>query len=140
MIAKLTRKRYGPIGVDLGSRSIKLIQFSADHTRMVDSVRWELPVVDRAASDDTASRWDAFAAALWGAREGRNFRGRDAVVCMGAPELFAQNVRVAKVTGTEMGRLVQQEAAGRLPFPPPRRKSDFSKQLTSDKAKPHGAK
>lgn len=117
MIAKLTRKRHGPIGVDLGSRSIKLIQFSADQSRIVDAVRWELPVDESPAADSSAQRWDALAAALRRAREGRNFRGRDAVVCLGAPELFAQNVRVAKAAGTEMSRLVQQEAAGRLPFP-----------------------
>ena len=61
--------------------------------------------------------WHAFGAALRRAREGRNFRGREAVICLGAPELFVQNVRLAKVPGAEMERLVRQEAAGRLPFP-----------------------
>ena len=33
------------------------------------------------------------------------------------PELFVQNVRLAKAPSSEMERLVRQEAAGRLPFP-----------------------
>jgi type IV pilus assembly protein PilM len=116
MIAKLKRKRFGPIGVDLGSRSIKLIQFSGDQSRIVDAVRWELPL-DEEAAESTDQRWQAIGNALRRAREGRNFRGREAVVCLGAPELFVQNVRVAKVPSPEIQRVVNQEAAGRIPFP-----------------------
>lgn len=116
MIAKLTAKRYGPIGVDLGSRSIKLIQFSADQSRVIDAVRWELPGENEAAVP-AKHPWEAIAPALRRARERRNFRGSDAVICLGAPELFVQNIRVAKAPAGEMHRLVQQEAAGRLPFP-----------------------
>ena len=39
MISLLTKQRYGPIGVDIGSRSVKLVQFSADHSRLLDAAR-----------------------------------------------------------------------------------------------------
>ncbi len=117
MIARLKRKRFGPIGIDLGSRSVKLIQFNADQTRVLDAVRWELPIDDEPRADVPKHPWQAFGAALRRAREGRNFRGREAVICLGSPELFVQNVRLAKVPSAEMERLVRQEAAGRLPFP-----------------------
>jgi type IV pilus assembly protein PilM len=117
MIASLKRKKFGPIGIDLGSRSVKLIQFSADQSRVLDAVRWELPIEENAQSDTPKHPWHAFGPALRRTREGRNFRGREAVICLGAPELFVQNVRLAKAPSSEMERLVRQEAAGRLPFP-----------------------
>ncbi len=114
MISRFKPQRPSPIGIDLGSRSVKLIQFSADRTRVLDAVRWDLPDGEPTKPEQ---RWAQFGEALRQARHGRNFRGRDAVVCLGAPELFVQNVRVAKVLGAELERLVNQEAAARLTFP-----------------------
>jgi len=116
MVSWLTKKNYGPIGVDLGSRSVKLMQFSADQTRLLDAVRWEIP-----GSDDPEmsgeERARQLTAAIRQAREGRKFKGRDAVLCLGAGDLFVQNIRVPKATGSELSKLVQQEASGRIPFP-----------------------
>jgi type IV pilus assembly protein PilM len=55
--------------------------------------------------------------AIQRAREGRNFRGREAVFCLRAGDLFVQNLRVPKAEGAELARLVHGEAAGRMPFP-----------------------
>src|SRR5690606_22263646 len=49
--------------------------------------------------------------------EGRHFRGRDVVVCLGMRELFVQNIRIPKVAPEEMEKVLKQEAANRLPFP-----------------------
>jgi type IV pilus assembly protein PilM len=113
MISRLTSRRAGPIGLDIGSQCVKLIQFSADQTRVIDAVRWELPAP---ASSTSAERWRQIAAAVRQARERRHFRGREAVIGLGLPELFVQNVRVAKGTAGELERAVRNEAAGRLPF------------------------
>ncbi len=56
------------------------------------------------------------AEAIRHAREGRDFRGRDAVLCLGAGSLFVQNMRVAQASGDELTKIVHFEAAGRLPF------------------------
>ena len=109
-----SKKRYGPIGIDLGSRSIKLMQFSADQTRLIDCVHWELP-----ARVDTATPAEfglLLTEAIHQAREGHKFRGHDAVICLGARELFVQNIRVPKGPAADLEKLVQQEAASRVPF------------------------
>lgn len=54
--------------------------------------------------------------ALNQALEGRRFQGRDAVLCMDTHDLLLANVRIAKQVGVDMDRLVQQEAAARIPF------------------------
>jgi type IV pilus assembly protein PilM len=127
MIKMLKTRSHGPIGVDIGSRSVKLLQFNADRTRVLDAARRELPSPVGGAEELTDQPKDPQAGtdhriatlveALRGAREGGNFRGRDAVVCLGAGELHVHNVRLPKSTPDEMERLVHQEAANRLPFP-----------------------
>ena len=123
MINVLTTRRTGPIAIDIGSRSVKLLQFNGDRTRVVDAARQELPTLDVAGKQksseqfDVAQRMEAVAQAVRVAREGRNFRGREAVVCLGARDLFVQSVRIPKAPPEELGRLVEQEMSNRLPYP-----------------------
>lgn len=107
--------KCGPIGVDLGTRSVKLVQFSEDGKRLLDAVRWELPSMDDSTS--AAQQDKQLVDSLRLARDGRKFKGRDAVICLGPRELYVQNIRVPKASGAELERTVRQEAASRLPFP-----------------------
>jgi len=115
MVSWPLKRRYGPIGVDIGARSVKLVQFSADHSRLLDAARWDVPATPDEAGSERCQK--KIVDALKQVRDGRGFRGRDAVLCLNHQDLFLQNVRVPKVEGPEMQRLVQQEAASRLPFP-----------------------
>jgi len=99
--------------VDIGSRSVKLVQLSADRARIRDVVCWDLPAV---TSADPASRSRQLVDMLTQAREGRAFRGRNAVFCLGTAELFIQNMRVPQTTGDELRQVVEKEATSRLPF------------------------
>lgn len=113
MVGWLPRQRCGPIGVDIGSRSIKLVQLDAARTALHETARWDLPTESTANPD---RRDERLVEAIQHAREGRNFRGRDAVLCLGAGNLFVQNLRVAQATGDELTKIVHFEAAGRIPF------------------------
>jgi len=114
MIRRIKPQRPGPIGIDFGSRSVKLIQLGSDRTRVIDAVRWD---ISGDQPREPKQRREQLAIALKKAREGRAFRGRDAVICLSAPELLVQNVRVAKVPSAELDRLVRQEAAARVSYP-----------------------
>lgn len=113
MISLLTRRKTGPIGVDIGARSIKLVQFSGDRTRLIDACRWDLPDVPEDASPQEQN--DRIVEGLRLALDGRAFRGREAVICLNDRQLFLQNIRVRK-DGTDFDRLVAQEAASKVPF------------------------
>ncbi|MBN2217965.1 MAG: pilus assembly protein PilM [Pirellulales bacterium] len=113
MVGWTKRQGAGPIGVDLGSRSIKLVQLSVDRTRVRDAVCWDLPLV---AASDPASRERQMVDMLTQAREGRDFRGRDAVFCLNTADLFIQNMRVPQTSGDQLRQVVEKEAAGRVPF------------------------
>ncbi len=112
MLRLLTARSYSPIGVDIGSQSVKLLQFNADRRRVIDAARREF-----SAPMDSKDRVPGLASAIRAARESRNFRGREAVLALGGRELFVQNIRLPKAAPGETEKLLRQEAAGRLPFP-----------------------
>ncbi|NQU24594.1 MAG: pilus assembly protein PilM [Candidatus Nealsonbacteria bacterium] len=113
MVGWTTKSRCGPIGVDIGSRSVKLLQFDAQRTAVAEAARWDLPL-EPPAND--RQRDAQIVEAIARAREGKGFRGRKAVFCLGAGDLFVQNLRVPQASGDELTKIVLCEAAGRLPF------------------------
>ncbi len=112
MVGWIAKRRSSPIGVDIGSRSVKLLQFDAGRSQVLAAARWDLPL----DGPDQGQNDEQIVEAILRAREGRNFRGREAVFCLGAGSLFVQNVRVAPASGEELKKLVHIEVAGRLPF------------------------
>lgn len=105
-----------PIGIDIGSRSVKLVQFSRDLSRIIDTARWDMPSLpEDSAADEQPT--DRFVEAIKRAREGREFRGKDVVICLNDRQLFLQNIRVPKGDSSAVDLAVHQEAAGRIPFP-----------------------
>jgi len=113
MVGWTLKPRCGPIGVDIGSRSVKLLQFDVHRTAVTEAARWDLPFDPPA---DDRQRDDRIVEAIVRAREGRSFRGRKAVFCLAAGDLFVQNLRVPQASGDELTKIVHCEAAGRLPF------------------------
>ncbi len=113
MVGWIGKRRCGPIGVDIGSQSVKLLQFDSTRAHVHEAARWDLPLEE---SDTAGPRDDQIVNAICRAREGRAFRGRRAVLCLGAGSLFVQNIRVQQASGDELRQIVHREAAGRLPF------------------------
>jgi type IV pilus assembly protein PilM len=131
MVALWTGKRLGPIGIDLGSRSVKLVQLSRDGTQLIEAARADLPLgfgASQGAADFKPEKESSssigcsnltkeLSKALRQAREGRKFRGREVVLCLGPRELYVQNMRVPKGPPAELEHVIRQEAEPRLPFP-----------------------
>jgi type IV pilus assembly protein PilM len=113
MISLLPLRRAGPIGVDIGSNSVKLLQLSADRRQVLESVCWELP---RGEDGLPVRTEETIFQTLCRARQARHFRGREAVLALGAEELFIQNLRLPESKGESLEKLIFNEAASRLPF------------------------
>ena len=111
MLPLFNLRRAGPIGVDLGSRSVKMVQFSADRKQLIAAGRWEFP-----ASTSPENHAEEVAKTIERGLSERKFVGRNVVLCLGDKELVLQNIRVPKSEGAELDRHVAQEAAGRVPF------------------------
>ena len=52
MVGWLAKRRFGPIGVDVGSRSVKLLQFDAEQRRVLEAARWDLAPTDPSNAAD----------------------------------------------------------------------------------------
>ncbi|HTN74869.1 MAG TPA: pilus assembly protein PilM [Pirellulaceae bacterium] len=115
MVRWLTTNRYSPIGIDVGTRSVKLVQFTADQKELVEISRAELAAGDlRALTSEVYA--ERVADAISRAREGRNFRGKNIVLGLSDRDLYLQNIRVPRCDGPELERVIMQEAAGRIPY------------------------
>ena len=98
MFRWLPRRRYSPIGIDLGARSIKLVQLTGDRCQLVDAARVELPPLgERPTPEQQATR---LVESLKKGLDGRAFKGRDAVVCLNDRQMFLQSVRVPGPSST----------------------------------------
>src|SRR5262245_18240230 len=114
MVRWLPTRRSSPIGIDIGTRAIKLVQFSGDHSRLIEAARIELPTLAEGAT--TEQQAERIAQGLCRGLADREFRGRDAVVCLSDKQLFLQSLRVPKQAAEALDQQVAQEAAGRVPF------------------------
>jgi type IV pilus assembly protein PilM len=114
MVRWLPKRRYSPIGIDIGARSLKLVQLSGDRSRLVESARIELPALPDEATPE--QQWERTAEALARGLADREFRGRQAVLCLSDRHLFLQSVRVPKQASGSIDHHVEKEAAGRVPF------------------------
>src|SRR5262245_32581322 len=107
MVRWLARRRFSPIGIDIGARSLKLVQFAGDRSRVIDAARVELPPLAEKATP--AEQMERLAEGLRRGLKDREFRGRESVCCLSEQQLFLQSLRVPKQTGPQLDRLVAQE-------------------------------
>ncbi len=111
-----TRRSWSPIGIDVGSSGVRMVQLSQDGTRLHAIGRRELPPDDDGdlfSSDRQAALIDA----IDSLRAQSAFRGRRAVVVLNDRQLLIQNLRVPRVSELSLSDLVQRELAERLPYP-----------------------
>jgi len=61
MVSQIIKKRYGPIGIDIGAHSVKLVQFNADQTKLLDAAKWDFPIRynDQCKINDTSDRTES---------------------------------------------------------------------------------
>ncbi len=102
-----------PIGIDIGTRSIKLAQLeTADESIRVSALaRSDLPP----GAESSEARGEAIRSTLADLLRGGLFHGRNVVVSLNSKQLFVQNVRVPRIAPEELTKVVRWEAEERLP-------------------------
>jgi type IV pilus assembly protein PilM len=119
MFGRWIDKGYGPIGLDLGSQTVRLVQLArrpgsgggAAPYRVVAARarRWpaDLPA-------QGPERTEAVAAVLREMLETGGFKGRRVVSCLPASAVQYRNLRLPKMPRAEMRTAVEWEATGRM--------------------------
>jgi type IV pilus assembly protein PilM len=115
MIA-LKRSRQQPIGLHLGPRMVRLVQLSgrAESPTIRAMAEAEVPREDEAAPE---ARDRETASIIRRLVCDHGFKGRQVTSCLGAQDLFVQNVRVPQLPPEEIESVLTWEAAERLPYP-----------------------
>lgn len=107
---KLSRPR--PIGIDIGTASVNLLQLDPAASRVAEFGRWQL-----SSAPGTSDRNEEIVDAVKSLREARRFRGRTAVVGLTPPDLVIVSIRIPHAAPEDRDALIRNEVAGRLPFP-----------------------
>ncbi len=116
MALKIVKGRTLPIGVDLGTSSVKLAQLRrADgEVELAAAASADIP---RDSQDKFSRRLDAACKSIRIALKDQPFRGRQAIIAVPAEQTFVQHVKIPKVAPGEVAEAVRNELSGKLPFP-----------------------
>ncbi len=115
MAWKLLKSRVLPIGVDLGTSSVKVVQLRHVHGQLelLAAAGAEVP---RPFRDDQAKRMEFFADYLHSLLKNKDFQGRQCAMSLPATSTFVEHVRIAAMPAAEMRRALRWELEGKLPF------------------------
>lgn len=114
MVSFSVFRRLSPIGLDIGPRSVRAVQLSADRSSVVHAVETEIDASQDSSADAIASMANTVRATL---REG-GFRGGNVVLSLGHPDLLLQNIRISDGPETPLASSVLEEITSRANISP----------------------
>ncbi len=116
MSIKIIKGRNLPIGLDLGSRTIKMAQLRMveDSCELLAAESVELPSDCRT---DPRKRLAFTGDAVRKMLAAGGFGGRKCIMSLPASATFVQHVRIPKLIGENAARAVADEIEGKLPYP-----------------------
>lgn len=119
MLKLFCRNRNGPIGLDVGTDGLKLLQLSHSGEKLgvVAVARWQFPPSLSEPGADPATRTSLAAQAVRDMLKKGNFRGRDVVSCLRGGDLAIRNVRLPQMPERELRKALLWECQERFGFP-----------------------
>jgi len=116
MPIKIIKNRTLPIGLDLGSRMIKMAQMRLveGNFELLAAESVELPPNCR---QDHGRRLTFTCDALRRMLAAGEFAGRKCILSLPASVTFLQHVRIPKLPPDQIAKVVQEEISGKLPYP-----------------------
>lgn len=119
MLKVLSRRETGPIGLDVGSESIRALQLchSAGKLWVAAAARWQLPHNGSGPGADAPGRTSLAVQAVRDMLKRGKFRGRDVVSCLRGEELDVRNVRLPQMPDHELNKAILWECQERFGFP-----------------------
>ncbi len=118
MFNVLNMRKCGPIGLDIGSEGIRMLQLSGSGKRMRVSgaARWHFPPGAAGPDADPRDRRQAAVSAVRDLLKDGAFIGRQVVGCLRADEVQIKNVRLPHMSQTELTSAAVWECQERFGF------------------------
>ncbi len=116
MALKLNKARNLPIGVDLGSATVKMVQLrqTDQGLELVAAAMQEIP---RSIRHDPSQRMTFLRQTVRNILKNTQFRSSQCVLSLPAKATFVQHVKIPKLPAPETIKALQWELEGKLPFP-----------------------
>jgi type IV pilus assembly protein PilM len=114
MVLSWFSNKFSPIAVDIGTETIKLLQVEPreGQYRLLAAACEVIPEEVRGKPTER----EAFVTEALKKLLAEGFRGKQVVTCLPANAMALVHLRMAKMTGEELGKALPFEAAGKLPF------------------------
>lgn len=106
----------GPIGVDVGDHTIRMIQFTREADKPIALAAASRPLGRGVGPQSGEAYHQAVADAVRDMLSTGHFRGHQAVTCLPAASLIYKNIRLPKMPYNELASAVEWEASERLKF------------------------
>jgi len=115
MAVKMMKGKLLPIGLDLGTTTVRMAQFSQTEGNydLIAAASADIPVEKQA---DFRSRLGFCGSAIKGLLAAGAFVGRECVLGLPAEATFVQHVKIARTEPEQVTTAVLQEVQGKLPF------------------------
>ena len=111
----LSKKKAGPIGIDLGSSSLKMIQLTMTDG-VLDLVAAARTVVPDEIQGDPRGLHEWHIKKVRHLLATRGFKGRKAVTCLPSRDLLIQHLRLPKMSEENLGQALKTRAQEQIPF------------------------
>jgi len=111
-----SKRRYGPIGLDIGAEGIRMLQLdrSGGRSSLAAAARWHWP--EGASADDPAERHRLAGEAVRKLLRDGGFHGREVISCLRVADMSVKNVRLPHMPDRELASAVQWECQERFGF------------------------
>lgn len=120
MSANLMKGKALPIGIDLGTASLKMAQMKVLPTGSFSLLAAGLADVPPGARKDPSMRAAFVSHAIKDLLSVHPFRGRQCVLSLPAETTFVQHIKLAKMPPDQLAASLQWELQGKLPYDPSR--------------------
>ncbi len=119
MAMKWVKARVFPIGIDLGTHSLKMAQMRLQEGQLelMAAAAVEVPT---GLGTDLASRGRFFVQSVRDLLKDHPFKGRQCVMSLPASQTFVEHIRMAKMPAAQRSQALVWELQGKLPFDPSR--------------------
>ncbi len=116
MRLKVMKTRTMPIGIDLGSSAVKVVQLRRveSELELTAAARMDIPAHCQGGVEQ---RMDFLAERLQGLLKSQQFKGRRCVLALPAEATFVQHVRTPKLPPEALEQALRAELEGKLPYP-----------------------
>jgi type IV pilus assembly protein PilM len=118
MFQWMSKRRCGPIGLDIGADGVRMLQLCANEEdlRVAAAARWHYPLEMAAEPIHSPPRRQMLAEAVAELIRKNGFRGRRVVSCLRSEDVAVQNIRLPHMTEQELAKAVLWECKDRFEF------------------------